>query len=219
MLLFDIGANRGEAAWAGVQRGFDRVVAVEAAPRIFRVLAQSTLYSPIVPLRAAVSDFDGEQVEFYEAEEDGLSSLNKAWLTDPDFPYAGKPYRTVTVTTVTIDALAAKYGDPDLIKIDVEGAEWKVLQGMNRKYGTLCFEWTDVTLAEHEQQLAYLANLGYTEVAPQFIVQHLQEPPEWFPIGTNLSEWVDTHRTDWETAGWKAAGLRPTADVGMVWVR
>jgi FkbM family methyltransferase len=219
-MLFDIGANRGDAVIAGLQQGH-KVIAVEAAPRIYAELVKNFIYNPnVIPLKFAVSDVDSERVEFYEAQEDGLSSLDKGWLTNPEMPYNGKPYRTIHATTITIDSLAKMYGEPDLIKVDVEGAEWSVFKGMTKKYGTLAFEWTDVTLGEHCSQLEYLASLGYTEVAPQFIVRQLQEPTEWFPIeGFHLDDWVLQHKDDWENGGWKEANLRPTADVGMCWVR
>jgi FkbM family methyltransferase len=222
MILFDIGANRGDAVVAGLEKGY-KVIAVEAAPRVFKQLVCNFIYNPnVVPLRFAVSDTADQVIEFYEAEEDGLSTMNKDWLTDERLPYAGKPYRTVQARTITIDDLALEYGKPDLIKIDVEGAEWSVFKGMTKKYGTLTFEWTDATLDEHQKQIKYLADLGYTEVAPQFILQHLREPYEthWHDIATfNFAEWLLEAAPYWEEGAWKEARLRPTADVGMCWVR
>jgi FkbM family methyltransferase len=220
MLLFDIGANRGDATLAGLNKGY-KVVAVEAAPKVYAQLVKNFIYNPnVTPLRMAVSENDGERIEFYEAEEDGLSTLNKEWLTDDTMPYAGKPYRTVQANTITIDTLAARYGEPDLIKIDVEGAEWSVLNGMICQYKMLVFEWTDVTLDEHQEQLKYLAALGYFEVGPQFIEHHLQEPDDWFDLNTfDMKTWVADNCERWTNGDWRNSNLRPTADVGMLWVR
>lgn len=219
MLLFDIGANRGDATAAGLSKGFDKIVAAEPAPRIFSNLVKAFIYNPsVIPLKVAVSDSNNERIEFYEAEEDGLSTLNKDWLTDETLPYAGKPFRTVSAITITIDRLVELYGEPDLIKIDVEGAEWSVFRGMTKHHGKLAFEWTQETIDEHEEQLKYLTGLGYEFFAPQFIEHHLQEPLNWYPIGS-LKDWVDKHSKDWVEGGWKESNLRPTADVGMVWVR
>jgi hypothetical protein len=220
-MLFDIGANRGDAVMAGLNQGFTKIIAIEAAPRIYKELVSNFIYDTRVTcIRAAVSDTDNQRIEFYEAEEDGLSTLNKEWLTKDDMPYKDKPYRTISATTITIDTLVKEYGEPTLIKVDVEGAEWSVFKGMTKSYGTLTFEWTDVTLSEHCSQLEYLASLGYTEVAPQFIVHHLQEPTEWFPIKDfHLCDWVIQNKDEWENGGWKVSNLRPTADVGMCWVR
>jgi FkbM family methyltransferase len=218
--LFDIGANRGDAVVAGLNLGY-KVIALEPAPKVYAELVTNFIYNPnVTPLKLAVSDTDGERIEFYEAEEDGLSSLEKAWLTDPSMPYNGKPFRAIEATTITVDTLVKLYGKPDLMKIDVEGAEWSVFKGMTQNYGKLAFEWTNVTIGEHQSQVKYLEGLGYTEIAPQFIEAHLQEPEVWHPIkGFRLDDWVIKNLTAWENGGWKKANLRPTADVGMVWVR
>ena len=220
MLCFDIGANRGDFTVAALAKGYD-VIAIEAAPRVFSKLISSFIYNPrVTPLRFAVSGSDYQRVEFYEAEEDGLSTLNPDWLTDESLPYAGKPYRTIGATTITLDTLALKYGVPDLIKIDVEGAEWSVFKGLSSKMGTVAFEWTWATWAEHLEQLKYLEIGGYTQVAPQFIEHHCQEPDIWYDIKDfDLGVWHNQYAEVWENSAWKKSNLRPTADVGMLWVR
>jgi FkbM family methyltransferase len=77
MLLFDVGANRGDAVIAGLNQGYG-VIALEAAPRVFAELVGNFIYNPnVVPLRMAASDKDGERLKFYEAKEDGLVRLIK----------------------------------------------------------------------------------------------------------------------------------------------
>jgi FkbM family methyltransferase len=221
-LLFDIGANRGDATVAGVEKGY-KVIALEAAPRVFAELVRNFIYDPnVVPLRLAVGEKVGKRLEFYECVEDGLSTLEKSWLTDPKMPYYGKEFRTISVNTCTVDWLVEKYGQPDLIKIDVEGAEWQVLRGMSKHSGKLALEWTQETMAEHNKQLQYLSSIGYTEYRLQFIEDHLLEPEEeWLPIKKRVDLEKDrASKKDWWTAeGWKRSNLRPTADVGMLWVR
>ena len=217
-LFFDIGANRGDATVAALALGYD-VIAIEPS-RVYAELVKNFIYEPrVIPIKFAVSDKDNERVEFYEAEEDGLSTLNKEWLTADTMPYAGKPFWTTYAHTITIDTLAEIYGQPDLIKIDVEGGEWSVFNGMICKYKMLTFEWTQETLEEHQKQLHYLKALGYTEVAPQFIEPHLDQPTEWHDIDLDLMAWRDQNADAWESDGWKRNELRPTADVGMCWVR
>ena len=220
MLCFDIGANSGAFTIAALSQGYyDN--AVEAAPKIYVQLVYNFIYNPrVTPLKYAVSGSDNVRIEFYEAEEDGLSTINLDWLTDESLPYAGKPYKTVAATTITLDKLALLYGVPDLIKIDVEGAEWSVFKGLSSKMGTIAFEWTLATMHEHIEQLNYLAHGGYTEVAPQYIEHHCQEPDKWFDIKSfDLGLWHERNKGLWEGGYWKASGLRPTADVGMIWVR
>jgi FkbM family methyltransferase len=221
VLLFDIGANRGDAVLAGLQKGYD-VVAVEPAPHVFAQLIKNFIYNPrVTPLRYAVTDKDYDYIDFYECVEDGLSTTNLDWLTKEGMPYAGKPYRTTRVTTITIDTLADKFGAPDLIKIDVEGGEWAVLRGMKRQYNKIALEWTFETLAEHEKQMDYMYELGYRKYSAQYIVNHLEEPEDWYVLQPdNKHELLTFHQMtsdDWIDGGWQKAGLRPTADVGMLW--
>lgn len=220
MLMFDIGANRGDAVIAGLQKGY-KVIALEPAPRVYKELISNFIYNEnVIPLKLAVSDLYGKEIEFYECVEDGLSTTNKDWLTNPNMPYYNKSFRTIKTSCITVDALVNKYGVPDLIKIDVEGAEWSVFKGLKHKYGTITFEWTEDTIQEHNDQLKYLESIGYRYVAPQFIVNHLEEPTEWFLIKNfKLDEWVLNNKTNWESGGWKVANLRKTADVGMCWVK
>jgi FkbM family methyltransferase len=220
MLCFDIGANRGDFTLAALSKGYD-VIAIEAAPKVFGELVSNFIYNPrVTPLKYAVSGSDYLRVEFYEAEEDGLSTLNKDWLTDDALPYAGKPYWVTAATTITIDTLALKYGVPDLIKIDVEGAEWHVFKGLSSKMGMITFEWTLATLDEHIEQLNYLAHGGYTKVSPQYIEHHCEQPDKWFDIKTfDFRLWHERNKVLWEGGYWKKSGLRPTADVGMLWVK
>jgi FkbM family methyltransferase len=221
-LMFDIGANRGDATVAGIEKGY-RVIALEPAPRVFAELIRNFIYEPkVIPLRLAAGEEVGKRLEFYECVEDGLSTLERSWLTDPGMPYYGKEFRTISVNTCTVDWLVEKYGQPDLIKIDVEGAEWQVLRGISKYSGKIALEWTQETMAEHNKQLQYLASIGYTEYRLQFIENHLLEPDnEWLPIDDNLD--LEKLRQDlqfwWVSKGWKRSNLRPTADVGMLWVR
>lgn len=220
MLMFDIGANRGDAVIAGREKGY-KVIALEPGPIVFKNLVSNFIYDKdVVPLKCAVSDSDYQTIEFYEAAEDGLSTINKDWLTLDTMPYGDKEFRTIKCLTITIDTLAKIYGKPELIKIDVEGAEWSVFKGMTKKYGTIAFEWTNVTIGEHQSQIEYLQKLGYTKIGPQFIEHHLQEPEEWFDIkDQRLDDWVIANKDKWENGDWKESNLRPTADVGMCWIK
>jgi FkbM family methyltransferase len=221
-LMFDIGANRGDATIAGIKNGY-KVIALEPAPRVFSELIRNLIYEPkVVPLRLAAGLKNGERLEFYECVEDGLSTLEKSWLTDPGMPYYGKEFRTISVNTCTVDWLIEKYGQPDLIKIDVEGAEWAVLGGMSKYSGKIALEWTQETMKQHEEQLIYLHSLGYKEYRLQFIEDHLLEPEQaWTSIDENLDLEDDRRSKEywWTTEGWMRSNLRPTADVGMLWVR
>ena len=223
-LLFDVGANRGDATNAGLAKGYKKIVALEPAPVMYSTLLRTFAYTPeVIPLKFAVSDSNNEIIEFYECVEDGLSTTEKAWLTDPSMPYNGKEFRTVRSVTCTLDFLIEQYGNPDLVKIDVEGAESQVLAGLTKKPKNLSLEWTIQTLDQHVEQLRRLKEVnGYTEYALQYITHHLDEPKEYRKLDDpeELRSWIEETQEWWVGKGWVEQGaLRPTADVGMLWVR
>ena len=229
-MYFDIGANRGDAVWNALQMGFDKVIAFDPAPRMFSLLAQNYLTdSRVIPLKLAVSDIDGQQIEFYECgngqfnQGDGSSTMEIYWLTDPKSRVAGMGYRTVKAYTVTLDTLIEKYGMPELIKIDVEGGESKVIAGLSYKPKQLNFEWHLEFMDRHIEDVKKLANVnGYEYFAPQFITHHLLEPTEYYPISDidSIYDWIDLNKESWESNGWiQAGGLNRSADVGMIWVK
>lgn len=223
-LFLDVGANKGDATWSALYRkGFTKVIALEPAPKVFAQLVYNYKDdSRVIPYRLAASSTTGETVEFYECVEDGLSTLNKEWLTGDNYRYKGKAYETLQATTVKLDDIIYEYGLPELIKIDVEGGEDYVFAGYTQKAPFLCFEWTLEDIPKHVKQLERLHTVnGYTEYALQYIEHHLDEPKEYRPIteAKNLSKWVKETAPDWETGGWATAGLRPTADAGMIWVK
>ena len=217
MLAFDVGANRGDWTRVALDKGY-KVIALEPGKVIRELIANFIYDERVTILNLAAYSSDFALIRFYECVEDGLSTISKDWLTDPSLPYAGKEFYQTTCTTITIDSLVKLYGEPDLIKVDVEGAEWDVLRGMTKKYGKLALEWTKETIDEHNEQIKFLASLGYTKVGPQFIEHHLLEPKTYYPIEQfDLREWRNYKEKDWEEIYWYNSGLRPTADVGMLW--
>ena len=223
-VFFDIGANKGEATWAALfLKGFTNVIALEPAPKVFYQLVFNYKDDPrVIPYRLAASNTTGDVVDFYECVEDGLSTLNEEWLTGDMYRYKGKEYEIIKATTVKLDDLIYEYGTPELIKIDVEGGEDLVFAGYTGKAPKLCFEWTLEDVPKHIKQLERLSMVnGYTEFALQYIEHHLDEPTEYRPITTarDLPKWIEETAPAWENGGWKGAGIRPSADVGMIWVR
>ena len=56
-----------------------------------------------------------------------------------------------------------EYGDPELIKVDVEGYEYTVLKGLTKKVGEICFEWHEEEYNNLLKIAKHLENIGYTE--------------------------------------------------------
>jgi FkbM family methyltransferase len=116
MNAFDIGANIGYYTKFLSSRvgATGKVIAVEPMPRALLLLTRNkTANAEIVP--AAIGPAAG-RAELHE-----MSSLDTSFV---DFRRANG-----AVSVVTIDELSNRYGPPDLIKLDVEGAELQALEG------------------------------------------------------------------------------------------
>lgn len=227
---FDIGANRGHATQAALDLGFDKVIALECADRMFPLLSINFLNNEkVIPLKLAVTDKMNEVIEFYECGNgefnmgDGSSTTELYWLTDPKSRVSGMQYRTTKANTCTIDWLIKQYGNPELVKIDVEGGEHKILQSMSGHPEKIAFEWHLEFLDDYIQDVKKLANVnGYRWYAPQYITHHLLEPENYMPIEEidNIYSWINDTKNSWESGGYLVAGgYNYKADVGMIWVK
>jgi FkbM family methyltransferase len=132
--VWDIGANLGlfsfaAAVMAGPQ---GRVLAVEADTDLVRLLHRSARASgtgpaPVEILPAAVSA-ELSVARFHIARRNRATSH----LAGYGSAMAGGVRTTRLVPTVTLDWLAERFPGPDVLKIDVEGAELAVLTGAAR---------------------------------------------------------------------------------------
>ncbi|WP_187368982.1 FkbM family methyltransferase [Baekduia soli] len=122
--IVDLGANSGASVLflAGRYPGA-RIVAVEAGPAVFGVLEANVGGLPGVRCVHGAVTSTGEPVTFHDAGESW-----GGWTHAPgsaDDPAPAGPAQVVA--PVDLDALIAEAGPVDLLKIDVEGAEFDVL--------------------------------------------------------------------------------------------
>jgi FkbM family methyltransferase len=125
-LVFDVGANWGfYVLLAHKHRNTGcRIVAFEPHPQSAKELRTQITLNGIgdaTMVEAAMSDRAGT-LEFLDT---GSAIGQKLAVVDHEFADA----RRFTVPTLTLDAAAEQYGTPDLVKLDVEGAENLVLEG------------------------------------------------------------------------------------------
>jgi FkbM family methyltransferase len=160
-LCFDIGAHIGEWSLKNMNK-YNKIVAVEASEITFNKLLKNIgeNNSQIIPLNYAVCDSIEETIKFYNCESDVLSTINNKWLTGGESRFNVKYIETMC-RTISIDKLIDIYGMPDLIKIDVESAEYECIKSLSKKCITLCFEWVSEYLCNIFNCLNYLYKLGY----------------------------------------------------------
>lgn len=166
MVVYDVGAHVGTYSILALQRSAPagRVVAYEPFAYTRRFLERHLHWNAGAEralVRDACCGAAAGTAEFFFApgQAEGMNGL---------VPVAG--FSKMTVPVVTLDAEVAELGlVPDLIKIDVEGAEWDVLRGAER---TLAAHRPTLFLSVHPDALsrqglaaadieAWLAQRGY----------------------------------------------------------
>jgi len=162
-LVFDIGAHVGDRTRMFRALGAE-VVAVEPQPAAFKCLEWLFGRSSSVHLvNAAVSDDEGDVTLRINVSNPTVSTAS------PDFVEAAQgaqgwaeqrweEIRTVPATT--LDALIARFGQPDFIKIDVEGFEAVALAGLSQAVPALSFEFTTIQRHVAYQCIDRLEALG-----------------------------------------------------------
>lgn len=159
MRIFDIGANIGYYAGFFSQRvgPAGLVVSVEPMPRALRLLKQTVaLCGPqVVVCEAAVGS------------EPGSAQLQELDKLDTSFVRFNSQTAGRSMPVKTIDQLADEFGTPDIVKIDVEGAELHALQGAQR------------TLAGSEPPMVMIEYIQHN--AAQFGGYRLEDLLRFFP--------------------------------------
>jgi FkbM family methyltransferase len=161
-LVFDIGANIGNWTKSNLHT-YDKIISIEASEKTFKKLQKNCNNSKIVALNYAVCNNNCNDILFYEAQNDTLSTINKEWLTSSSSRFFNTPYKEIVCKTITIDKLINEYGKPDLIKIDVECGEFECISSLSQKVNLLCFEWASETNNITFNCLEYLSKIGFTE--------------------------------------------------------
>ena len=71
--------------------------------------------------------------------------------------------KKIMVDVTTLDDLIKKFGEPNYIKIDVEGFEHEVILGLTKKSGIISFEFTSEFIDDAFKSINYLISLGYSD--------------------------------------------------------
>ncbi len=165
-LVFDIGAHVGNRVGVFLQMGAT-CVAVEPQPSFAAIL--QTLYRrhPAFNLvETALGSAPGTTALHISRRTPTVSTTSSEWKDQvgrsPSF--AGVSWdESVSTQVETLDSLIKRFGPPNLCKIDVEGSELTVLQGLSRPLPLLSFEYIPAVASVAVACVARLESLGAYE--------------------------------------------------------
>lgn len=140
-LVFDIGSNMGNRIRPLLSLEL-KVVAIEPQMDCFQYL-QRTFGNQISLEQKGVGSKEEKKKMFISKSQNYLSSFSEDWIAKmKEQRFQDATWDNVLeVEITTLDNLIRKYGVPKFIKIDVEGYELEVLNGLNSSIELISFEY------------------------------------------------------------------------------
>ena len=154
-LVFDVGANLGQKSEIFLKLGAT-VAAVEPNPKSRKVLeAQFDHLGKFFIAPFAVGAYASMATLSFK-ETSSTASLRPDWN---GLEWGDGDLEQAVVEVVTLDFLIAQYGTPMFCKIDVEGFELEVIQGLSKPIEQLSFEFHSDESERISQIFKLLGNL------------------------------------------------------------
>jgi FkbM family methyltransferase len=182
-----------------------QVHAFEPEPDLLKVLEANVVMNGIRSWTStsgkAISDCTGEGKLWHDGSNTGGASLISACIASVDGVGAHDP---VTVTMDTLDDYAASNvaGDMDLVKIDVQGNEERVIRGgwssILASKSTLAFEFNPIQFAEAGVEAADLLELLLSESYEILVASEIPSKAKHF-TRRHFDEWKKRRTLqDWD---------------------
>jgi FkbM family methyltransferase len=156
-LVFDVGANQGDIAGEFLELGA-RVVAIEPLPKLARKI-HSRYRCTALSVEDVAVGAEPHEADLHVGRAHFLSSLSSERV-------GGRPelwVDEVRVAVVTLNSLIERHGLPQFVKIDVEGYEREVIEGLSAPVKALSFEFGIMDSEGVRACVEHLAEVGSYE--------------------------------------------------------
>lgn len=140
-LCFDVGANLGNRTEPLLAIGA-KVIAVEPQESCYQFLEQK-FKNKIQIVKKGLCEKECVRT-FHISNASTISSFSEEWINSvKEERFVNNTWdKTVEVEMTTLDNLIEEFGNPEFIKIDVEGYELEVLKGLTKRIPLISFEYT-----------------------------------------------------------------------------
>lgn len=161
-LVFDVGANVGSRSKLFLSIGA-KVVAFEPQPELCEHLKQHLRFHKNFTIMPTGLGSNPSIVELKISDAHVLSSMSNRWIESTTQSGRFSSYKwdnSIDVKIDTLDNMINKFGLPTFIKIDVEGYELEVLQGLSRPVKYLSLEFTSEDIDNFKKCLRRINEIG-----------------------------------------------------------
>jgi len=161
-MVFDIGANVGDKTEMFLNQGAPKVIAVEPQPMLGPVLNNRFKDDKrVIIVEKALSDKPQKLMMSICSEESTISTFSDEWKLGRFTEHVWD--HQVEIEALTLDMLINEYGIPEFCKIDVEGFECQVLQGLSKPIPLISFEYTKEFMVNAHKCVEHLIKIGSYE--------------------------------------------------------
>lgn len=152
-LVFDVGANRGQSAEIYLALGA-RVIAFEPQEDLHKEILQVCNRNSRLQIVPKGLGDTAETRTFYITSYDQVASLREDW--------EGTRVGETSIEITTLNRQIDLFGLPDYCKIDVEGWEQQVVNGLDKPIPLISFEYhqSDAEIVTAKKVLEKIAGLG-----------------------------------------------------------